>query len=111
MARSSFPRVVIFAVLAFALGAPSPPQETVDWYCGAAKGSTCYFSIRYVSGGNRNFTMRGGEQDRISGVVPNQDTFCVCIDTPTPNDWSQCKPGFQGKFCRTDVIRRGQRNG
>ena len=45
-------------------------QEKVPWGCDAYSSSTCYFSIHYSSGGNRNFTMRGGERDKISGVVP-----------------------------------------
>lgn len=87
-------------------------QETVDWRCDGPKGSTCYFSIRYSGGaGQRNFTMRGSERDRISGVVPKEDRYCVCVDTPTPEDWSQCNKHYQGKFfCNQATVRRGINN-
>jgi hypothetical protein len=82
-------------------------QETVDWRCGGAPGSTCYFVIRFASGGFKNFTMKGGSTDKISGVVPGKDTYCVCVDIPTPDDWAQCKSPYQGKFCRTATVQRG----
>lgn len=85
-------------------------QEKVPWGCDAYSTSTCYFSIHYSSGGNRNFTMRGGERDKISGVVPVKDQYCVCVGTPTPSDLTQCNNGYQGKFCKRGIVNRSYNN-
>ena len=85
-------------------------QEKVPWGCDAYSTSTCYFSIHYSSGGNRNFTMRGGERDKISGVVPVKDQYCVCVGIPTPSDLTQCNNGYQGKFCKRGIVNRSYNN-
>lgn len=82
-------------------------QDTVTFRCDGPKGSTCYFSIRYATGnGNRNFTIRAGDSDRISGVAVNRDRYCVCINTECPNKLGECVNGYRGKFCRTDTVRK-----
>jgi hypothetical protein len=85
-------------------------KETVPWGCDAYSSLTCYFSIHYSSGENKNFTMRGGERDKISGVVPDKDQYCMCVGTPTPSDLNLCANGYQGKFCKRDTVNRSYNN-
>jgi hypothetical protein len=99
-----------FGGLLSASSVSAKKQEKVLWGCDAYSASTCYFSIHYSSGGNRNFTMRKGEREKISGVIPDKDQYCLCVDTPTPSDLNQCNNGYQGKFCKRDTINRSYNN-
>jgi hypothetical protein len=103
--RPCFFLVALLLQLVLAAAA-SAQQDTVRFKCDGPSGSTCYFSIRYINNnGNRNFTLRAGESDRISGVAINRDRYCVCVDTQCPNTLSECVNGYRGKFCRTDTVR------
>lgn len=79
--------IVALAMTSIAIAIPALPvaaqqQETVPFGCDARAPDYCSFSLFYSSGGIRNFTMRAGERDRISGVVPGRDTYCVSINNP-----------------------------
>ena len=95
--------------LAFAFVAlPVLAQETVQFGCDAQPSQTCYFSIRYANDvGNRNFTLRGGERDYISGVTPGSDVYLVSIDQSPPNDPSDCGKNY---WCKKATIIRGYNN-
>lgn len=54
--------------------------------CGAQGNDTCYFSVYYASGGVRNFTMKAGEQDAISGISIGLDKYCVTVEQGVPNE-------------------------
>ena len=99
-----------FGGLLIASNVSAEKQETVPWGCDAYSSSTCYFSIHYSSGGNKNFTMHSGERNKISGVVPGKDQYCVCAGIPTPSDLNQCNNVYQGKFCKRATINCSYNN-
>lgn len=70
------------AVLAVASTSALAGREKLN--CEAPSNQTCYFTIYYSTGGYRNFTMRGGESDWISGVRPG-DTYCKTVNQGIPN--------------------------
>jgi hypothetical protein len=67
---------------------PSTPPlqaKTVNWGCDARPPDICYVSIYPHTGGIRNFMMRAGQRDQISGVMPEKDTYCVTVNQGVPN--------------------------
>jgi hypothetical protein len=68
---------------------------TVNWGCDARPPDLCYFSIYYHSGESRNFTVIAGQRDKISGVLPGKDTYCVTVNQGFPN--SRTCPKRTGK--------------
>ena len=58
---------------------------TVNWGYDARPPDLCYFSIYYYSGEIRNFTMIAEQKDKISGLWPGKDMYCVTVNQGFPN--------------------------
>jgi len=83
-----------FAIM-FVWGVISPAmaqQSVARFQCDAGAAYTCYFTIYFGGGahGIKNFTMRGGTGDNISGLDFAHDIYCICINRQAPGYPNQC---------------------
>ena len=80
----------------------------VTFGCDAIKPDVCYFSILYKGGGRRNFTLRAGQRDKISGNRIGKDRYMVSINRRPPNEWNDCTTS--GVWCKRGYIKKGYNN-
>jgi hypothetical protein len=79
------PICLTIAAILIGSTATSARAENAPFGCDARAPDICVFSICYDNNNSRrNFTMKAGERDQISGVVPGKDTYCVAINNAAP---------------------------
>lgn len=84
----------IACTLNFGLRDATAQGTTVEFCCSVA--ALCHYKVRYSTGGERNFTLRGPGRDRIPNMNPSRDVYCVCVNSPVPANGCSV-PGY---FCK-----------
>src|ERR1700722_4542418 len=93
-------RVFTLASIVFISGAAGAQQtdnqQTVTFDCASPAGHTCQFGVRTKAGTVLNFGLSSGDVHQLSGIVPGEDTYCVCDPTPVTAD---CKAPDPKNWC------------